>query len=398
MIPLEEALDLLQSALQGLSLGTEVLHPAQALGRVLARDQFSLLDLPPFDKSAMDGYALLEGEEAMDLRLSGTVRAGQGETPELRAGEAVKVMTGAPVPPGTGRVVMREWTEEEDGRVRILRPGGPSNICRKGEDVKKGDLVLPAGTRITPAAAANLVSCGIVEVEVHRPPRVEVLATGDEVVDSPGEIRPGRIMNSNGPMLAALARRWGMEVTGEGILRDDPEETERGIARALERADFVVLSGGVSEGDFDYVPAALEKLGVKILFDRVAIKPGKPMTLGRGEGPGLLFGLPGNPVSSFLMFHLFVQEAAARLTGERNWFRELRLPLARPFRRKKRERLEFVPARIREGGEVEPLEYHGSAHLAALREAEGFLLVPRGTAALEAGEIVTFRILGGWRP
>ncbi len=397
MIPFEEAQRILEEALRDLSLGTETLPAGKALGRVLASDRHSLLDLPPFDKSAMDGYALGEGEEGTDLRLAGTVRAGQGEIPELRSGETVKVMTGAPVPPGTGRVVMREWTEEKDGRVRILRPGGPSNICRKGEDMKAGDLVLTAGTRITPADVGNLVSCGIVEVEVYRPIRVEILATGDEVADSPEEIRPGRIMNSNGPMLAALARRWGMEVTGERILRDDPVETEEGIAAALERADFLVLSGGVSAGDYDYVPGALKKLGMEILFDRVATKPGRPMTLGRGRGR-ILFGLPGNPVSSFLMFHLFVLAAAAKLTGERGWFRDHRLPMAKTFQRKKTSRLEFVPARLGEGGRVEPLEYHGSAHLAALREAEGFLLVPRGTARLEEGETATFRVFGGWRP
>ncbi len=397
MILLEEALERLGLALEGMALEVEELPPARALGRILAEDARSLLDLPPFDKSAMDGYALLEGEEGRDLELLGTVRAGQGETPPLRPGGAVKVMTGAPVPPGTGRVIMREWTEEAGGRVRILRPGGPSNICRKGEDLKRGDLVLPAGTRITPSAAGNLVSCGLARVRVFRPVRVEILATGDEVVDHPEEIRPGRIMNCNGPMLAALAAKWGMEVTGESILPDDPVRTEEGIAAALERADFVILSGGVSEGDFDYVPAALKKLGIGILFDRVAVKPGRPMTLAKGGGR-LLFGLPGNPVSSFLMFHVFVLAAAAGLTGEREIHRDLRLVLGRDFRRRKGERLEFVPARISGEGRVEPLEYHGSAHLAALREADGFLLVPRGTTRLEAGEIVAFRILGGWRP
>ena len=397
MILLDEARKRMEEALQGMSLERERRHPARALGRVLAEEVVSRLDLPPFDKSAMDGYALLEGEEGTDLELLGTVRAGQGETPELRPGGAVKVMTGAPVPPGTGKVVMREWTEERGGRVRILRPGGPSNICRKGEDLKEGDLVLPAGTRITPAAAGNLVSCGAVEVEVFKPIRVEILATGDEVVDRPEEIRPGRIMNCNGPMLAALARRWGMEVTGERVLPDDPVETERGIAAALERADFLILSGGVSEGDFDYVPAALKKLGIEILFDRVAVKPGRPMTLARGRGR-ILFGLPGNPVSSFIMFHVFVLAAASLLTGEGNLHKNVRLPLAKPFQRKKTARLEFVPARLTGEGGIEPLEYHGSAHLAALREADGFLLVPRGTALLEAGERATFRILGGTRP
>ncbi len=396
MIPLEEAFARMDRALQGRRLETEILPVEEALGRVLAGTPRSLLDLPPFDKSAMDGYALLEGEEGEVLDLAGTIPAGRPPEVELRPGSTVKVMTGAPVPPGTARVVMQEWTRPEGGRIRFLRKGGPPNICWKGEDLGKGDPVLPAGTRLFPAEVGILVSAGVTRVEVYRPLRVEILSTGDEIVDSPEKIGPGKIMDSNGPMLAALASREGMVLTGRGRLRDDLGETVRGIGRALERADFVLLSGGVSEGEFDFVAAALEELGFQVHFDKVSIKPGKPMTFASREGR-VVFGLPGNPVSSFVMFHLFVERAAALLAGASPDFPRIRLPLAVPFRRRKKERLEFVPSRLDPSGRVRPLEYHGSAHLGALAGAQGFFLVPRGKAVLEEGEPVEFTAFGRGR-
>jgi molybdopterin molybdotransferase len=389
MIPLEKAFALLDETLQGFRLPAEALPVQEALGRVVRAEQKSRLDLPPFDKSAMDGYALLPGDERDEYRLLETVPAGKLPRQKLAAGTAIKVMTGAAVPQGAGLVVMQEYTEEQGDRVKVLKHGGPSNICQKAEDVKTGDVILQAGSRLGSLEIANLVSCGITEVEVSRQPRLSIISTGDEIVDDPSQIGPGKIMNSNGPMLAALARRHGLPVTGRRVLRDDEEATHRGIRAALEESDIVVLSGGVSVGEFDFVLDALSEAGLKIRFSRVLVKPGKP-TVFSWSGEKCAFGLPGNPVSVYVMFHLFVLRAVARMTGARPPVREIRLRLAESFSRRKTERLQFVPARLTGEGMVAAVDFHGSAHLAAVLQADGLFRVPVGVASLNTGDLVAF--------
>lgn len=389
MIPLEQAFALLDETLQGFRLPAEYLPVQEAFGRVARADQKSRLDLPPFDKSAMDGYAILPGDERDEYRLIEKIPAGKLGTRKLVEGTAVKVMTGAAVPAGTGRVIMQEHTEEHGERVKVLQHGGPAHICRQAEDVKTGDVILKAGIRLGALEIANLVSCGITEVEVSRLPRLSIISTGDEIVDDPSQIGPGKIMNSNGPMLATLARRHGLPVTGRRVLRDDQEATHRGIRAALEEADIVVLSGGVSVGEFDFVLDSLGEAGLKVRFSRVAVKPGKP-TVFAFSGEKCAFGLPGNPVSVYVMFHMFVLRAAARMTGAQPPVREIRLRLAENFSRRKTERTQFVPARLTGEGAVAAVEFHGSAHLAAVLQADGLFRVPVGVASLNTGDEVTF--------
>ena len=216
MIPLEEALEIVDRTLAQVRLPGEgeTLPVRQALDRALLDDAVSMLDLPPFDKSAMDGYAVLDGDERDEYDLLGTVGAGQVCEYRLVPGSAVKVMTGAPVPEGAGRVVMVEYADERDGKVAIHRHGGATNICRKAEDVRRGDVILPAGSTLGVLEISNLIGCGVMEARVHRAVRVAIIATGDEIVDDPDHIAPGKIMNANGPMLAGLARQFGFEVTG----------------------------------------------------------------------------------------------------------------------------------------------------------------------------------------
>jgi len=211
-----------------------------------------------------------------EYRLLGTVAAGQTPGEPLAAGCAVKVMTGAPVPSGAGLVIMREFTEESGSTVRVLRHGGAPNICRHGEDIRIGDLILPAGRVITPADAANLVSCGIVEAPVAAQVRIAIISTGDEVVDDPAEIVPGKIMNSNGPMLAALSAAWRLEVVRQLHVPDDLPATVAALRETFDAAEIVAVSGGVSVGDFDYVLAAMDEVGLAVRFDSVIIKPGRP--------------------------------------------------------------------------------------------------------------------------
>lgn len=393
MIPLEEALRIVDETLARVKLPGETIPVRRALGRVLCSDVTSRLDLPPFNKSAMDGYAILEGDEREEYRILGTVAAGDVCSFKLTPGTTVKVMTGAPVPDGAGRVVMVEHTEEQGSTVKVHTHGGQANICWRAEDVRTGDTVMTAGTTLGALEIGNVVSCGIVEVEVVRPVRVAIISTGDEIVDDPELLESGRIMNVNGPMLAALSRRRGFEVVSEVSLPDEPEGTVSAVRAALERADIVIASGGVSVGEFDFVLDALIRTGLTLHFSRVAVKPGKP-TVYATSGDKVFFGLPGNPVSVFLMFHLFVLRAVARMTGAEEPVRRFMLRLATDFSRRKTDRAWFIPCRLTSEGLVEPVEYHGSAHLMAVMQGDGFGIVPTGVSKLAAGDEVTFVPLG----
>ena len=381
----------------------DMLPPAEAVGRVLLAEQRSRLDLPPFDKSAMDGYAIRAGDQRREYRLLAAVAAGQAPAEPLVPGSAVKVMTGAPVPQGSGLVIKREHAEELGSAVRVLRHGDEPNICRRGEDMRAGDVILPAGRVLTAADAANLVSCGIVEVSVAEPVRLAIISTGDEIVDDPARIVPGKIMNSNGPMLAALAVQWGMDAVRVLHVPDDLAATVAALQESLAAADIVVVCGGVSVGDFDYVLAAMDEAGLTVQFNSVAIKPGRPTVLatprpGQGNRARAVFGLPGNPLSVFVTFHVFVLRAAAVLRGSPWPLRQIRLPLGQPLSRRKADRLEFIPAALGNDGLVSRVECHGAAHLLALAGADGLLQVPIGVRELSAGETVLFTPLRSLMP
>jgi molybdopterin molybdotransferase len=398
MIPLEEALQRLDDAVARLRLDTEILPARVAVGRALRSPARARLALPPFDKSAVDGYALpVGGSEGDEYRLLETVHAGETGSLPLLLGTTVKVMTGAPVPAGTERVVMVEHAQETDGRVRLTRSAVGANVCRRGEDLEPDDVVADAGRIISPLTLGNLVAAGITEVEVSRPVRVAVLSSGNEIAEEPSMLSPGRIMDSNGPMLAAIATAHGMAVTFTGRMPDEPGATRAMIGRGLEIADLVVISGGVSEGDSDFVTPALLAMGLTPLFTRVAVKPGKPVTFA-ADGRRLVLALPGNPVSAWLMFHVFGLRIAAHLLGAPIEPRTFRLKLATPFLRRNAGRQEYVPARLDDAAGCSPVTYHGSAHLGALTETDGFFVVPLGITMLPAGAEIRFLPLGDGRP
>ena len=398
MISLEEAFRIVDETMAETKPTGERVPVRSAVGRVVIADQRSRLDLPPFDKAAMDGYAVLAGDLHDEYEIIETVPAGCVGTQPLTPGTAAKVMTGAAVPDGTGKIIMLEHAEERANRMRVLKQDGAPHICLKGEDVRVGDVVLAAGTLLGPLEVANLIACGITEVEVARRPRVVILSTGDEIVDSPDALSPGKIMNSNGPMLAALAEQHGMEVVAQESVPDNKEATQAAVVAAVGSSDITMLSGGVSVGEYDFVLGALAAAGLTVRFSRIAAQPGKPTVYATSADGKAVFGLPGNPVSVFLMFHLFVLRVADRMTGKRPERREVVLPLASQFRRKKADRVSFVPARMTEKGAVESVSFHGSAHLAALMSADGFIRVPAGVTELAEGdEVVFLPIIGGAR-
>ncbi len=395
-IQLAAAFDLVDRLLAHRLVPVETVSVRNAVGRTLAADQTSPLDLPPFDKSAMDGYALPDDGPG-PYRVLETVAAGSVSTAPLTPGTALKVMTGAPVPAGTRRVAKIEDVQVQNDQITVVRPERATNICVRAEDVRVGDTIIRAGTVLTPLDVANLIAVGVTLVAVRRRLRLAVLATGDEIVDTPAQLTPGKIMNANGPMLAALGRQFGMEVVTEQTVPDELLATLAAMRAATAAADLVVLTGGVSVGDFDFVQDALVASGLTVHFTQAAVKPGRPLTLATSPTCAV-FGLPGNPVSAYLMFHLFVLRAAARLTGAPAPGRELMLPLDFKFTRRKADRTEYRPAHITPTGSVRELEFHGSAHLTALTAADGFFVIPAGTATLPRGQLVTVLVLpGSWR-
>jgi molybdopterin molybdotransferase len=296
-------------------LAPEEVAVEQALDRVLARELVSRGDVPPFACSAMDGYALAPGPAGRSLPVIGESRAGRPYSGQAEAGTAVRVSTGAAVPAGLDAVARQEDVAVQDGRILVevaLEAG--ANIRQAGEDLQAGRPVLAAGTVLGVGELGAAVAAGAASVPVARRPRVQVLCTGDEL-RAPGEpLRPGEIHNSNAPMLLAAARRCGAETSEPGRLPDDREATRAAIAAALERADVLVISGGVSVGPHDHVRPALDELGVQERFWGVALQPGKPTWFGT-RGERLVFGLPGNPVSAVVTFSLFAAPALRALQG-----------------------------------------------------------------------------------
>jgi molybdopterin molybdotransferase len=400
---------------------SEDLPLAQALGRFLGRDVFAPGDIPEFDKSAMDGYAYISGDPSPAFRVIETIAAGTPPRAVVTPGQCAKIMTGAMMPAGADRVVRRECTVEENGQMRIVAKDANLNVRRRGEDLQAGKLVLASGTRLRPAQVALLASLGNAAVPVARQPRLGIVTTGSELADPGQALAPGQIFDSNSFSLAAQAREAGALPVMLGRVADDAAAIAEAIASAAAACDILVLSGGVSAGDFDHVPAALQAAGYALRFEKVAVQPGMPTvfavrgirshagTAATGQPPagtdaGIMshagtaeigqcaFGLPGNPVSTFVIFEVLIKPLLLRMMGHREL--PLRQPavLASPFSRGNGERAAFVPVVVR-NGRAEFVAYHGSAHLHALARANGLLLVPAGQTALAAGSTVDVRLL-----
>jgi molybdopterin molybdotransferase len=362
-----------------------------AVGRVLAEDVAADIDSPPFDKALMDGYAVRCADAAggAELAVTQEIPAGTVPTKPVGPGEAARIYTGAPLPAGADAVVMQERTEPlPGGRVRLLAPATPDqHVLRRGREMAAGEVVIPAGTVITPAAIGLLAAVGRTEVTAIPAPRVIVLPTGDELVEPPAAPGPGQIRNTNGPMLAALAGGDAGSASAAAVAPDDEPGLRRCAEAALGRADVLVLSGGVSAGKLDLVPKVLADLGVTTHFHKVRMKPGKPLLFGTLSDK-LVFGLPGNPVSGFVGFELFVRPALRALGGHPDPGPRVRpLPLAEPFRAAN-DRPTYHPAKRSADGRVRGLPWFGSPDLRGLLAADSLLVLPPGEVNYPAGTAV----------
>ncbi len=359
-----------------------------ALGRVLAREVVSPIDSPPFDKSARDGFALASGDEGTELRILDTLAAGDVSGRVVGPGECARIMTGAALPPGADRVASKECVEERGGMIRILRREPGDNVVRRGANLSRGQAVLRP--KVIAAQDIGIIAAsGIAEVEAAVPPSTGIICTGDEILAPGRPLGQGQIYDSNGPQLAAQLAAMRCPARRRGIVADEPARLKDAMARALDEHELVLLSGGVSVGDFDYVPRCLEDLGAEILFHGVAVKPGKP-TLFAGRGGSWVFGMPGNPVSTFVIFEVLVKPFLYGRMGL-DWEPILfRCTLDEAVHRTDVERLEYLPVRVR-GGVVTPIAFHGSAHLNALGEADGLIVMERGVAEIKRGTEIDVR-------
>jgi molybdenum cofactor synthesis domain-containing protein len=398
MISVAEAVRIIREQAQ--PLATERVMLGDALGRALGEDVVADSDLPPFDRAQMDGYAVRAedlGVTPARLRIVGEAAAGQGWRGSLQAGEAVRIMTGAPLPAGADSVQQVELTRELDGgaTVEIERATTPGQFyVPRASEISKGATVLRAGEEINAAKMAALAAFGYAEVAVRRRPRVAVLATGSELV--PVEARPAadQIRDSNSYSLAAYAALAGATVERLPFAGDDPELLRRLSAEAAERADVLVLSGGVSMGVYDFTKTALRALDAEIFFERVALRPGKPTVFARlpsAQRP-LVFGLPGNPVSVSVTFNLFARTALRAMLGvtEPSFVLE-RAVLARNAKGAA-ERASYLPATLTtdEAGRLvaEPLKWGGSSDFVAFARATALFIVPEGARMAQAGSVV----------
>jgi molybdopterin molybdotransferase len=278
------------------------------------------------------------------------------------------------------------------GKVRFTGLSTKQNIAFRGEDVKAGDVVLAAGRKIRAQSIAVMASVGHISVLVSKKPKVGIISSGSELVE-PAEI-PGlsQIRNSNSSQLMAQTEESGATGTYYGIAMDDEAATLSIVSKAISENDMVIITGGVSMGDFDFVTSVLEKAGTKILFTRVAVQPGKPTTFGVHDKV-VVFGLPGNPVSSFIQFEMLVKPLIYNMM-DFNWQPVIKsLPLGEKYSRRSSDRMAFIPVKITDGGDAVPVEYHGSAHITALPDADGIVAIPVGKLSLEKGEMVEVRLI-----
>lgn len=363
----------------------------RALFRVLAEDIYSDSDMPPFDKAAVDGFACRRADIGDTLQVIETIAAGQLPQKSIGKGECSRIMTGAMLPKGADLVLMLEHTID-CGAEKIRFSGGDThtNFALKAEEVKKGDLILSAGTHLLPQHIAILASQGITHPLVSKKPRVAIMSTGDELVEPGIAPRLGQIRNSNAYQLMAQTYQSHATPVYHGIVSDNLEATVLAIQKAIATSEIILISGGVSTGDFDLVPQALHSSNIEIVFHKVSIKPGKPTVFARA-GKCCIFGLPGNPVSSLINFEIFVKPLISKLMGNQPHQQEFLIPMGVDFSRKKYDRLEFLPVSIDSDGAVQPVIYHGSAHIHAFCQATGIMSIPQGKQTIIKGELVNVR-------
>ena len=407
MIPVSKAISLIEQNVA--PIGTETVSIGEVVGRILTEDIIADMDLPPFDRSQMDGFAVRAADVAnapVDLKLIGESAAGHGFHTEMHSGETVRIMTGAPVPPGADAVQKVELTGEHsfaseaaqktDGMVTIKEPVAVGrNIVQQGAEVKKGERIFSVGGRINERMIATLAAFGYSSISVAKRPRVTIFTTGSEVVEI--NEMPGRdqIRNSNSAMLQALAEGAGGKVELLPTAPDDLDGIKRVIHSAVSSSDLVVITGGVSVGKYDLTKRAMTELGAEIFFERVRLKPGKPAVFAR-LGDALLFGLPGNPVSAAVTYYLFVRKALLLMQSASETELPKAMAVAAGTFKAAPQRDSYVPAKLQVTGDgvlkVSPVKWIGSSDFIGFGKSDALAFVPGGETR-ESGDATEVLLL-----
>ena len=387
-VAVQEAKEILKS----LSLsGKKVLLPLQkALGYWIASPIHAPMQVPSFDNSGMDGYAFAWEDGGDSRQLAQVVQAGTFPDFTLQPGTAVRIFTGAPVPKGADTIVQQEWVRVEGDRIffELGKLTQGMNLRRAGSQCEQGQLILQEGTRITPGTLGLLASLGLEEVSVFAAPQVSIILTGDEVVEVGQALQPGQIYNANGPALLGYLSQLGISAVKVYKLKDDPNEVIRVIGEALASSDVLLLTGGISVGDYDFVKEGLEQNGVETLFYKVKQKPGKPLLAGV-KGSKLVFALPGNPASVLTCFMQYVKPSLGQWMGNpAAWEQARSYPLATNWEKQVKLTV-FLKARL-VAGEVEVLPGQESFNLLSFGSADGLIEIREDQQALKEGALVSF--------
>ncbi|OGI26948.1 MAG: hypothetical protein A2287_10850 [Candidatus Melainabacteria bacterium RIFOXYA12_FULL_32_12] len=371
------------------SLKKERVETISSLGRIIAEDIYSNIDYPAFNKSAMDGFAYNSSDNSTVFKVVETIPAGYVPQKNIGQGECYRIMTGAMVPDSADKVVRFEYTEEKNEFIRIIKQEKGTNICYKGENIKKGDKVFQSGTKIRPQEIATLSTLGLAEISAYKQPVIGLITTGSEIIDPGNEVVPGKIYNSNGPQLYSQIVSVPAVCRYYGIVEDEESVITRFFEKSFEECDIVIISGGVSKGDYDFVPQVLKKLSVDLKFEQIAVKPGKPLVFGQKEQT-FVFGLPGNPVSTFISFEIFVKPLIFKMMGYDFKPNIYRGELSQTIKRKNADRVEYKPVHF-DGKYVKHVEYHGSGHISALINSNALIRFEQGISELKKGETADVR-------
>lgn len=401
MIDVDKALNIIDENTKELTL--EKRDIVSCLNKVLAEDIYSKDNLPPFDKSAMDGYAIksedtrnYNTEKVVEFEIKGLIKAGDYCEEELKAGQAFKIMTGAPLPKGADAVIEIEKVEVEGNILKVSQEvSKDNNVIKLGEEIKVDELALNSGSNVRPVEIGLLASLGYSSVKVYKSPTIALIITGDELVDVDSKLEKGKIRNSNEYSLKALIKNLGAKALSLGVVADDKDTLTEKVKYALDNADIVVSSGGASVGDYDFVDVVLKEIGADVKFNSVAIKPGKPVTFATYKEK-LFFSLPGNPLSLITTFEEFVKPAIEKMMGKQIESKgEFSVILADDFKAK-RGRKKYVYVEIKEDNGKYYAYKVGSQcsnHLMTMSEANGIIIIPEECGNVKTGEVLNGKFI-----
>jgi len=371
----------------------EIITITQALNRVIAENIIADTDAPPFSKSAVDGYAFNSIDKNTELKVDGEIAAGDHPVNFIKPGYCIKIFTGAPIPQNADSVVMFEDTISHNNKITIKPNASLKNIIYQGEQFRKNDIILEKNSIITPQNISLIASAGKYLINVYKFPSIGIITTGNEIIEPNEEHNDFKIRNINAYQQILQLNKIGINPKYYGIVKDDIPTLKKYIIEASTENDIVIISGGVSEGDYDYIPKITETSGFKNIIHKIAVKPGKPTLFAFNPvNKKYLFGLPGNPVSSFVIFEFIIKPFIYKTISYDFSHKTILLPINKSIHRKNYNRTEFIPVKI-VNNYIETITYTGSSHFASLANADGFIILDENIRHIEKNQMLNVRLL-----